>query len=296
MKHKWTVMLVVLVTTIVTAQEAFKQYDDLKAQAAAWATSRLWASLLSTPSAPEEESPEEQRAACTAQKLPTDNSRQSQSLMSSHANDTGNTNSHEERAAANQTIKNESDALEDKHHFDTSEATAEPFEQTSEVALLTEQSSVEAEEGGQPEALSAEPDTNSAQDDAVDEDSRRYAEQQEAHSISRALKHAVAEEISNGVDLSVPAQETRALVETRAQARAIRRAVKALHDSIDRSKRIELRIIRRERRVDPHDAANISLRAENSSYPQANTFSDALSAQINYQHTASLSAQRRMCE
>jgi hypothetical protein len=295
MKHKWTVMLVVLVTTIVTAQEAVKQYDDLKAQAAAWATSRLWASLLSTSSAPEEESPEEQRADCYAKEPTGDDSRQPQSLMSTHVNDTENING-DERAAVNQTIRSESRALEDKHHFDANEATAETFERTSEVALLTEQSNVEAEEASLPETLSAEQDTTTTQDDAVDEDSPVHADQEEAHSISRALKRAVAEEVSTGVDASTPVQETRAAVETRVQARAIRRAVKALHDSIDRSRRIELRIIRRERRVDPHNAAHISLRAENSSGPQANTFSDARSAQINSQHTASLNAERRMCE
>ena len=53
-RHKWMVLVVVVVTTFATAQEAVKQYDGLREQANEWATSRLLASLLNT-SAPGEE-------------------------------------------------------------------------------------------------------------------------------------------------------------------------------------------------------------------------------------------------
>lgn len=48
MRHKWMVILVVMVTTLTTAQEALKQYDSLKEQAAMWATSGLWAGFLNS--------------------------------------------------------------------------------------------------------------------------------------------------------------------------------------------------------------------------------------------------------
>jgi hypothetical protein len=282
MKHKWMAMLVVLVTTVVTAQEAVKQYHDLKAQAGAWATSRLWASLLNN-SAPEEKSLEVQPAMCSVKQTPTNPSQETwmprQVIVIKGFKD-------QQRDAASQPIRIELSALEDKHHNDPGEAAADKFERIGEVALLSEQTGGEAEERSQPEALTAEPDT--ATDDAVDENSIDHAEQ-EVHVISRILNRAVTEEVSQVVDASAPSHETRAAFETQARLRAIKRAAKALQDNVERGKRIELRIIRRGNPVDRSSPTSISLRAENSYGPQATDFHDALPAQFVARPDASLS-------
>src|ERR1043165_7767386 len=64
-RHKWMVLMVVLVTTFATAQEAVKQYDGFREQANEWASSRLLASLLNTSAAPDEGSPEAQNTSST---------------------------------------------------------------------------------------------------------------------------------------------------------------------------------------------------------------------------------------
>jgi hypothetical protein len=62
MRHKWMVIMVVMVTTLTTAQEALKQYDSLRAQAATWATSGLWAGFLNSYAQPAEQAPQSFRA------------------------------------------------------------------------------------------------------------------------------------------------------------------------------------------------------------------------------------------
>ena len=283
MKHKWMAMLVVLVTTVVTAQEAVKQYDNLKAQAGAWATSRLWASLLNN-SAPEEKSLEVQPATCSVKETPDASLQETRTpgriivIKGFNA---------QQRDAASQPIRIELTALEDKQHSDRSEAAADKFERLSEVALLTEQSGGEAEESNAPEAqITAEPDA--AGDDAVDESSIVHSKQ-DVQVISRTLNRAVAEEVSHVVDArSAPVRETHSAFETQAHLRAIRRAAKALQD-VERGKRIELRIIKRGGSVDPPRPTSISLSAENISVPPAEDFPDAPPSQIASQHTASLS-------
>lgn len=278
MKHKWMAMLVVLVTTVVTAQEAVKQYDNLRAQAGAWATSGLWASLLNN-SAPEEEQLEVQPATCSVKATPGAQVQETRTPGQIIAIKGFNA---QQRDAASQPMRIELSALEDKQHSDLNEAAADKFERIGEVALLTEHSGVEAEERSQPEAqITTEPDT------AEDESSIEHAEQ-DVHVITRTLNRAVAEQVSHVVDASVPAQETRAAFETRAQVRAIKRAARALQD-VERGKRIELRILRRGNPVAPPSPALISLRAENSYGLQATDFNDALPAQLVAQPDAVLS-------
>jgi hypothetical protein len=287
MKHKWMAMLVVLVTTVVTAQEAVKQYDDLKAQAGAWATSRLWASLLNS-SAPEEKSLEAQPATCSVKETPNNPSQETwtpgQVIVIKGFKD-------QQRDAASQPIRIELSALEDKHHNDPGEAAADKFEHLGEVALLSEQPGGEAEERSQPEALTAEPET--VTDDAADEDSINHAERNQAerdvHAVSRISNRAVVEGVAPVFDSPALVQETRAAFETQARLRVIRRAAKALLDNAERGKRIELRILRRGNPADRPSPASISLRAENSYGPQATDFHDALPAQPVAQPDAGLS-------
>jgi hypothetical protein len=54
--------MVVMVTTLTTAQEALKQYDSLRAQAATWATSGLWAGFLNSYAQPAAQAPQSFRA------------------------------------------------------------------------------------------------------------------------------------------------------------------------------------------------------------------------------------------
>lgn len=46
MKHKLLVLLIVMITTLATAQEGLRHFDSLKAEAEAWATSRLLTGFL----------------------------------------------------------------------------------------------------------------------------------------------------------------------------------------------------------------------------------------------------------
>ena len=283
MKHKWMAMLVVLVTTIVTAQEAVKQYDDLKAQAGAWATSRLWASLLNT-SAPEEKSLEAQPATCSVKETTAAHSQETP--MPVQVVVIKGFNGQQRDAVASQPIRIELAALEDKQHSEPSEAATQTFERIGEVAQLTEHSGEETEESNTPaEQPSAEPDT--AEGDAVDENSIEHAEP-DVHVNTRTLNRAVAEEVAHVVDASAPVQETRSAFETQARLRAIKRAAKALQD-VERGRRIELRIIRRGNPVERPSPTSISLRAENSYGPQATDFHDALPVQFVAQPDASLS-------
>lgn len=286
MRHKWTVMLVVLVTTIVTAQEAIKQYDDLKEQAGAWATSTLWASFLNTSSsAPEEELLEVQTAtSCSVKEMPDDHSHRPETLTLSWVSDIKSING-QQRAETNQNIRIEYSTLKDKQHSDSHETAEETIEQMTEVALLAQHTGAKDVEQSEPEGEATEPDA--ARDNDTDDDPIVHAER-EASFTSRTLNRVLVEVSTLGVDADAPVPQARAAFEARVQARAIKRAAKALQDSIDRGRRIELKRIRRGATVDPQNAASMSLRAENSSAPLATDGADALSAQINTQADAHL--------
>jgi len=289
MRHKWMVALVVLITTVVTAQEAIKQYDDLKEQAGAWATSRLWASFLST-NAPEEELIEEQAVTYSVKEITGDHSPRQETRMPGQVNDIKSISIVQQRARAeSHTTRIELPALKDKQHNDANPAGEAALERTSEVALLTEQAGVESEETGQPETQTTEPD--SAGGDDTETHSIVHAEQREASFTGRTLNRIAAEEALLAVDASTPVPHTNTVSEARAQARAIKRAIKALQETVDRGRRIELRIIRRERRVDKQNGTSMSLRAQISSDPSATDLTDApLPAQINSQLAPGLSA------
>ncbi|MBA3804149.1 MAG: hypothetical protein H0X14_00315 [Acidobacteria bacterium] len=286
MRHKWMAALVVLITTVVTAQEAVKQYDDLKEQAGAWATSRLWASFLST-NAAEEELIEEQAVACSVTEIAGDHSPQQKTLMPAQVNHVKSTNNVQQHSIASHTIRIELPALKDKQHNNPNPAGEAALEHISEVALLTEQAGGEMEEPGQPETQTTEQDA--AEGDERGDYSIVHAEQREVSFTSRTLSNVAAEEALLTVDASTPVPHT--IAATEAQAKAIKRAVKVLRENVDRSRRIELRIIRRERRVETQNGTSMSLRAQISSGPSATTFTGALWLMpINSQLTPGLSA------
>ncbi len=289
MRHKWMMALVVLITTVVTAQEAVKQYDDIKEQAGAWATSRLWASFLST-NAPEEELIEEQAVTYSVKEITGDHSPRQETRMPGQVNDIKSISIVQQRARAeSHTTRVELPALKDKQHNDPNPAGEAALERISEVALLTEQAGVEAEEPGQPETQTTEPDAT--ENDTTENHSIIYAEQREASFNSRTLKRISAEESLLAVDAATLVPHTITVSEARAQARAIKRAIKALQETVDRGRRIELRIIRRERRVETQNGTSMSLRAQINPTSLAATLTDApLPAQINSQLSPGLRA------
>lgn len=291
MRNKWMVVLVVLITTVVTAQEGVKQYDDLKAQAGAWATSRLWASFLST-NAAEEELPREQAVTCYVEEMTGDQSPQQETSATANANDVksiNNAQQQQQRAGASHTIRIELPALRDKQHNDPNPAGEVALERTGEVARLTEQAGVDAKETGQPEIETTEPDT--ADGDETDDHSIDHAELREASFISRTLNNVAAEEALLAADTNTSVPRAIAMSEARAKAKAIKKAFKALQDNIDRGRRIELRIIRRERRVEQQNGTSISLRAQISYGPSATDVPAALmTTQIDSQVAPGLGA------
>ena len=288
MRHKWMMLLVVLVTTVVTAQEAIKQYDDLKEQAGAWATSRLWASFLST-NAAEEESPQQSAIACSLKETIGDHSTQQEAWMPVQVNEVKSiNNSQQQRAEAGHIVRIEIPALRDKQHNDVNPVGEAALERIGEVALLTEQTGLEIEEPSQLETQTTELDT--AEGDEWDEHSIVHAEQQ--REVSRTLTRMAAQQTLLAVDAGgAPLNQTIVVPEARVQAKAIRKAIKALQDNVDRDRRIELRIIRRGRRADSQNATSMSLRAKNNSAASATTLTDALlHTEINSQLATGLSA------
>jgi hypothetical protein len=248
-RHKWIVLMVVLVTTLATAQEAVRQYDGLREQANEWASSRLLASLLNT-SAPAEASPEAQTTAvaatitsCSAEErkdLEPSVREQSATLSLHQLIETKSAEARPVAGAATRIALDEIPAPLDRQHVELGEADRETLEAHNEIALLTNknhevelpESLDQSEEIEAPERAPVEHDT--------DYDSSVHATP-EMHFINRIIT-AASPRVS---ETDIEAVRARAAADALVQTRAARKALKVLQERSGRPIRLELKIIRK---------------------------------------------------
>jgi hypothetical protein len=252
------VLMVVVVTTFATAQEAAKQYDGLRDQANQWATSRLLASLLNT-SAPVEELIETQvvSTSCSAEERSDEQpARQQPATLTTYRLIETKSTDAPQRDEAIRIAVNETPATFDMQHSELSEANRESLERLDEVARLTEKNHfAELEALGQleeaKESLGA-PDEHDTEDDSV-------AHTQAAmHFINRVITQVPSPRVSETDSIAVRA---RAAADARVQQRAARRAVRILQERTERPVRFELKRIKK---GDQTSGTTTMLRAANS--------------------------------
>src|SRR5215210_2115291 len=147
MRRKWMTLLVVMITTMTTAQEAFKQYDGLKAQAERWATLRLWTGFLSAYT-PQDEPLEAQAFACSAYPAPSEPTQHRVAIAPGHAIEIQSAQD-QERHSANHVAPLEALALEDEHRDEAAQAGERASARIEEIALLAEHGDDAAQETGE---------------------------------------------------------------------------------------------------------------------------------------------------
>jgi hypothetical protein len=289
-RHKWMVLVVVVVTTFATAQEAVKQYDGLREQANEWATSRLLASLLNT-SAPGEELIETQTvsssAICSAEGIREEQPARQQpaTLATYHVIETKSAGAPQLDEATHIAVNDETPATFDTQHFELSEADGESLARLDEVALLTDKNQfAELEALSQPEEAKepeGAPDANDTEDDSI------VHTQEALHFINRVITETPPR-IS---ETDISAIRARAAADARVQQRAARRALRVLQERTERPVKFEFKIIKKGDRT---SGTATPLRAANSGSPSDAAAEDArcgLPAHLAFQDIAAASAQ-----
>lgn len=241
MRHRWMVMLVVMVTTLTTAQEALKQYDGLRAQAQGWATLRLLTGFINAYT-PQDDSTEAQAVVtCSASQLRTERAHPldapAQEARFLEAQITV------KRDAANQLAGVESLIPEAGHHNDSPEVPESEFERIGEVAMLAETVEVLPEEPGDDVEEPAEFDDFS--DDSSEEVATLHTLRDVRHT-DRALNRDLTVIAPRKSDTASPVaalHKARLASRTEAQlkARTIRRALKVIQIQIEKAAKVELR-------------------------------------------------------
>lgn len=244
-RHKWMVLVVVVVTTLATAQEAVKQYSGLREQANEWATSRLLASLLNT-SAPGAELIETQTVSssfvtCSAGERSDEQPvRRQPATLTTYRTIGIKSTAASQRDEAIHIAVDENSAQLDRQHFELSETDGESLEHLEEVAVLTEKNQfAELDALGLLEEAK-EPDAHDAEDDSI-------AHTQTAiHFINRIITEAPP--ATSEMDITA-AVRARAAADARAQQRAARRALRVLQERTDGGVKFEMKIIKKGDRV-----------------------------------------------
>jgi hypothetical protein len=261
MRHKWMVMLVVAITTLTTAQEAFRQYDDLKSQAATWATLRLWTGFLNAYTPQDEPFQAQQLTNCSAS-VPA--SAQAQRPVATVLDQGINIKSVKSRKqeSSGPLARVEVPARDDNHRGDSFATAAKAPDSIKEVALLTETSGLE--EIGEHVDVPAEP-VAASDDSEADSAGHTFAE---VRFVSRAANRTAAETapplLAGDADAGAASRRQTRLA-SRAQslkARAMKRALKTLQIQLERTTRQELKIA--EIRIELPHGINTTLRVVGS--------------------------------
>jgi hypothetical protein len=241
------VMLVVMVTTLTTAQEALKQYDGLKAQAREWATLRLLTGFINAYTPPDD-SLEAKAATCSASQmtseptLPQDAPAQAARSIEARIN--------LKRDAAAHVAGIEFPTPEAEHHNDSRVVTEEiaetGFEHIGEVAMLAETVDASPEETIDDAEETAEP-LNSSDDDS-DEVATVHT-LREARRTDRALNRdltVIAPSASDAAKLDAALHKTRVASRADAQTKVkvLKRALKVIQIQIEKAAKAELRTSR----------------------------------------------------
>ncbi len=244
MRHKWMAALVVTITTLTTAQEAFKQYDGLKTEAAAWATMRLWTGFLGSYTPPDEP----YRAQLTTCHVGPTSEEPQQSAAPSLAQTVRSESAGARRQqAANEAPRVELFSLDDDHRSASVEAVREALASVREVELLNAHEDREAEGPGE---QSDETD--------VEQASHRLPKVRFASGPVMEAAPLIADADSD----EALRQQTRAASRTQAQkARAMKRALRFLQIFRDKAAKQELSRVERESMIELLDGMNMPLDA-----------------------------------
>ncbi|HEV2912400.1 MAG TPA: hypothetical protein VGX92_03695 [Pyrinomonadaceae bacterium] len=263
MKHKWMTVLVVVVTTMTTAQEAFKQYDSFRAQTEGLATLRLWTGFLNAyapqeeAAAEEEETPAERKAVtCSVNQMPGDASSLHETAAPAVAIEIRKVENRKQDEAGHFARVLVS-ALEVEHEGLPDEARTEALEHTGEVALLNRVggSDDETEEKG---LRDTETEPVNASDDEGDAHVTRRVLREirfagraaDADQIEAASQERDADTQDRGADSPVAPTERSTRAATRAKAKA-KRALRVLQLHLDGAARAELRKAARDGMASP---------------------------------------------
>jgi hypothetical protein len=242
MRHKWLVILVAMVTTLTTAQEALKQYDGLKAQAAAWATSGLWTGFLNSYDQPSTTLRAQANTYPVIQPSRESQQPDRQALAQTIRIERVKAHGPEQSARA---VTAQLLPLEDNHQDGEAQAVKQALESLGEVALLADTSKLE------------EPDE---QIDERAEPVRALPVRQDENGIDlaghtlrtvRLLSLAPGRTATDAGPLTTDADPEAALRQTRAAARAqksraVKKALRLLQLQLDRAARQELSRAERE--------------------------------------------------
>jgi hypothetical protein len=250
-------MLVVMFTTITTAQEALKQYDTLKAQAHEWATLRLWTGYISAYT-PQDEPLEAQAVACSVSAAPVENSHSQDAASQAHSIEAQSA-SFQKRHAANHVTNVEVSTIEDKHHDDSMEAGESAFESIGELALLAGPSDAEQEAARERASETAETNNPSGNDTEEVSPVRRL---REVRFVNRTLSRELAQPAplaSEAAGTDAALRKARAASRADAKAKALRRAIRIVQIQLERAARVELRTDVRVSGVELPKEINITL-------------------------------------
>lgn len=249
MKHRWMVMLVVMVTTLTTAQEALKQYDGLKAQARDWATMRLLTGFINAYT-PQDDSLESQEVVtCSASQMPSEPSLSQDAPAHARSLEAQII---VRRDAANHIASVSLLTPETEHHNDSREVTEIEFERVGEVAMLSETVEVLPEETDDDVEETVEMLDSS--DDSREEVATVHT-LREVRRIDRALNHdltVMAPPSSDAANLDAALHKARVASRADAQAKvkAIKRALKVIQIQLEKAAKVELRTDRRDSSVE----------------------------------------------
>jgi hypothetical protein len=251
MRHKWMAILVVMFTTLTTAQEAFKQYDAFKTEAAEWATLSLWTGFLSA-DAPQSAPLQAQLTNCDADQ-PRSHAQQPYAPALARTIRVESIRAHKQDSST-PSINVEVLALDDDRHKDSFEAGREALARIREVELL----GTPDRETGEPfehRSLRAEPFGPLPELNTADLTVHALQRVRQAAEDEAAPLAAVA-------DSEAALRQTRDASRTQAQKnRAMKRALKVLQLRVDKAVRQELSWDKSEITVDWPNGLNIALGA-----------------------------------
>lgn len=286
MRHRWMVMLVVMVTTITTAQEALKQYDTLRAQAQEWATLKLWTGFINAYTPQDETLEAEEVASCPASSAPDEHALRQDAPAQTKSLEARMTVG-QKRDAADHVASVETSITEAEHHAGSQEATESTFELTGEVAMLAEPGDATPEETDERETESAE------QVDSSDDSDEEI-------SALRALREVrlVGRDPNQELDVVAPptseaasheAALHRARLASRSKARAMKRAIRVIQIQLERAAKVELRTDRRVSVIEPPNLINTTQRTHESTSIIAALYPSAPQDELTRQCPASMS-------
>jgi hypothetical protein len=282
------VMLVVMVTTLTTAQEAFRQYDGLKAQARDWATLRLLTGFINAYT-PQDDSPDSQGVTCSVNQTPSESSL----AHDAPAQDAGFREAQiiVKRDTSNHVARVALLTPEAEHHSDSLEASEIESEHAGEVAMLAE--TVEALPEDMDDDVEETTEQHNSSDDNAEEGATVHR-LREVRRIDRTLNRdltVTAPTASDTASLDAALHKARVASRTDAQmkVKALKRALKVIQIQLEKAAKVELRTGRGNSRIEQAGEISTSLQTPESTGSMTARYTLAPQGQITVRAQASLS-------